>query len=118
ASQQHDGDRLNTMGIGSLLRLTVIAVALLVGAPTSDYAQPPAQCSPGAHRGPFRVFDGMIHANKPSLASAGLEPIHIIDRGLWPNDADRRAPPDPALVRRYLASLPADNAPIVLDFEE
>jgi hypothetical protein len=96
----------------------LIAVALLVGAPSSDFAQTPAQCRPTAHRGPFRDFDGLIYTNKPNLSSNDIEPIHIVDRGIWPNEADHRGPPDRALVRRYLASLPPDNAPVVLDFEE
>jgi hypothetical protein len=78
-----------------------------------------AAVCPPRHRAPFRVFDGLIYADKPNLASAGLEPIHLVDRGIWADEAHRSgAAPDPALVRRYLDSLPADGAPVVFDLED
>lgn len=81
---------------------------------TVAQAQP---CARPADR-PFRIFDGTLYLNKPSLARYGIEPIHIIDRDLWPDGAGRFGPPDPAKVRRYVASLPRDNGPIVLDLEQ
>lgn len=66
---------------------------------------------------PFRVYDGLLLTGKPDLSAQGMAPIHIVDRGIWRNAADRQSAPDPALIRRYVDSLPNDGAPIVLDFE-
>jgi len=66
---------------------------------------------------PFRIFDATAYVGRPDWSRYGIEPIHIVDRGLWPEGAGRSGPPDPALVRRYVESLPNDNAPIVLDIE-
>jgi hypothetical protein len=73
-------------------------------------------CSRPAAR-PFRIFDATAYVGRPDWSRYGIEPIHIVDRGLWPEGAGRSGPPDPALVRRYLESLPRDNAPIALDLE-
>lgn len=67
---------------------------------------------------PFRIFDATAYIGRPDLSRYGIEPIHIIDRGVWPDGAGRFGPPDPARVRRYVESLPRDNGPIVLDFEQ
>ena len=66
---------------------------------------------------PFRVFDGLLLTGRPDLSALGMEPVHIVDRGIWRDAANRLSPPDPALIRRYIESLPDDGAPIVLDFE-
>ena len=101
-----------------LIRLCLgIFLALFLGVAAPAVAQTAAPCPPAPHRGPFRVFDGLLFAEKPDLSRYGLEPIHIIDRDIWPDDNDRRGPPDPALVRRYVESRPNDGAPIVLDIE-
>ena len=79
-------------------------------------AAEPQSCARPASR-PFRVFDATLYVGKPDLSRYGIEPIHVVDRGLWPEAAGRSGPPDPALVRRYLNSLPRDNGPIVFDLE-
>lgn len=76
-----------------------------------------AQSCPRPAQRAFRIFDATAYIGKPDLSRYGIEPIHLIDRGLWPEGAGRSGPPDPALVRRYVESLPRDNAPIVLDLE-
>jgi hypothetical protein len=97
--------------------LTAAAAALLgLGSPSNQ--EIPAACAPRPANAPFRVFNGMSFAGQPDLRRYGLEPIHIVDRGIWRNEADRRAPPDPAKVRQLLASLPNDGAPVVLDIED
>lgn len=75
-----------------------------------------AGCARSVNR-PFRVFDGLLLTGKPDLSPYGIEPIHIVDRGIWRPGADRHSAPDPALIQRYVAGLPNDGAPIVLDFE-
>lgn len=93
---------------------SLLFTVLLAGSvSTAAQAQP---CSRPAAR-PFRIFDATAYVGKPDLSRFGIEPIHIVDRGLWPEGAGRSGPPDPALVRRYVESLPRDNAPIVLDIE-
>lgn len=95
------------------------AFALLLGLSAPALAQAGRSCAPPANRAPFRVFDGLIFYGKPDLSRYGIEPIHIADRGFWPNnDADRNVPVDPARVRRYLENLPDDGAPVVIDIED
>jgi hypothetical protein len=76
-----------------------------------------AQSCPRPAQRPFRIFDATAYVGRPDWSREGIEPIHIIDRGLWPDGAGASGPPDPARVRRYVESLPRDNAPIVLDIE-
>lgn len=92
----------------------LLFTVLLTGSVSTAAA--PQSCARPVNR-PFRVFDGTLYVGKPDLSRYGIEPIHIVDRGLWPEGAGRSGPPDPALVRRYVESLPRDNAPIVLDIE-
>ena len=99
-----------------LIRLfwTLLFTVLLAG--SASTAAGPQSCARPVAR-PFRIFDGTAYLGRPDLGRYGMEPIHIIDRGLWPEGAGRSGPPDPALVRRYVDSLPHDNGPIVLDIE-
>lgn len=98
--------------------LMAMCLALLLGVMTPSPAPSAATC-PAPHRGPFRVFDGLIYAQKPDLSRQGLRPIHLIDRNIWADESRRTSgPPDPVLVRRALESLPADGAPVVLDIED
>ncbi|HEV2815918.1 MAG TPA: hypothetical protein VGW40_01650 [Allosphingosinicella sp.] len=93
---------------------SLLFTVLLAGSvSTAAQAQ---SCSRPAPR-PFRIFDATAYVGRPDWSRYGIEPIHIVDRGLWPEGAGRSGPPDPALVRRYVESLPRDNAPIVLDIE-
>lgn len=94
--------------------LPLLFTVLLTGS-VSTGAEPQS-CSRPANR-PFRVFNATLYVGTPDLSRYGIEPIHVVDRGLWPEGAGRSGPPDPALVRRYVESLPRDNAPIVLDIE-
>lgn len=74
-------------------------------------------CAKPANRA-FRMFNALAYANQPDMARFGLEPIHIVDRGIWREGAPRTSAPDPALVRQTLDALPDDDAPVVLDFED
>lgn len=89
------------------------ALALLL-APS---AAATATCAKPVERG-FRVYNGLSYTGQPDLNRFGLRPIHIVDRGIWPEGASRKSAPDPSLVRNYVDSLPNDGAPIVLDFED
>jgi len=93
----------------SLLFTVLLAGSVSTAAQAQSCARPAAR--------PFRIFDATAYVGRPDLSRYGIEPIHIVDRGLWPEGAGRSGPPDPALVRRYVESLPRDNAPIVLDIE-
>jgi hypothetical protein len=96
--------------------LTAAAAALIgLGSPSNQDIQ--AACAPRPAGAPFRVFNGMFFAGQPDLRRYGMEPIHIIDRGIWRNEADRRGPPDPAILRQTLARLPDDGAPVVINVE-
>lgn len=66
----------------------------------------------------FAIFNGMFYRDQPDLAPYGFQPIHIVDRGIWPEGVGRQGEPDATLVRGYLERLPDDGAPIVLDFED
>jgi hypothetical protein len=94
--------------------LALLLTSLLAGS-VAVSAQPPS-CPRPAQR-PFRIFDATAYIGRPDMSRYGIEPIHIIDRGIWPNGG-LRGLPDPALVRRYVESLPPGDTPIVLDFEQ
>jgi hypothetical protein len=93
----------------SLLLTGLVAGSVSVGAHAQSCPRPTPR--------PFRIFDATAYLGKPDLTRYGIEPIHIIDRGLWPDGANQAGPPDPVRVRRYLEGLPRDNAPVVLDIE-
>lgn len=93
-----------------------LLLTVLLAGSVSTVAQAQS-CARPVDRG-FRIFDGLMYVSKPDWSHLGIEPIHIIDRGLWLDNRRRRGPPDPVQVRRYLDGLPRDNAPIVLDFEQ
>jgi hypothetical protein len=94
--------------------VSLFLTGLLAGSvSTAAQAQ---SCGRPANR-PFRIFDATAYVGRPDWSRYGIEPIHIVDRGIWA-DGRRSGPTDPTLVRRYVESLPRDNAPIVLDFEQ
>jgi hypothetical protein len=99
----------------AMRHLWALLLTTLLAGSVSLSAQVPS-CSRPVQR-PFRIFDATAYIGRPDFSRYGMEPIHIVDRGIWP-DGRRSGPPDPALVRRYVESLPRDNAPIVLDFEQ
>lgn len=96
----------------SILTLIVIFLILSPGAEVHAI-----ECSKPAAR-PFRMFNGLFFEGQPDLAAFGLKPIHIVDRGIWAPGVSRIGPPDASRVRSYVRSLPDDDAPIVLDFED
>jgi len=93
-----------------------LLLTVLLAGSVSTVAQAQS-CARPVERG-FRIFEGTWYVGKPNLSHLGIEPIHIIDRGLWPDGAGRTGPPDLGKVRTYVESLPRDNAPIVLDIED
>src|SRR3954453_12124853 len=99
----------------SLSRLLVLLCMILLG--TAPALAAATACSRPVHR-PFRVFDGTGYTGKPDLPRPGIEPINIVDRGIWAPGRARTDAPDPGLVRAYVNALPNDRSPIVLDFED
>ncbi len=65
----------------------------------------------------FQVYNGLLHENLPDLGPSGIVAAHIIDRGIWPAGTSHLDPPEPELVHAWIAALPDDGAPIVMDFE-
>jgi len=65
----------------------------------------------------FTVYHGLIYRGMPDLEKLGISRVRIIDRGVLTNDS---AEPqvDPARVEALLASVPKDQTPLVLDFEQ
>lgn len=99
-------------------RLTSIAAsiaAFLLLAPGPEVHA--LECKKPAVR-PFKVFNGLFFAGQPDFGAYGMQPIHIIDRQIWAPGVARLGPPDQAMVDRYVAALPDDGAPVVLDFED
>ena len=90
----------------SLLLTGLVAGSVSVGAHAESCPRP-------AQR-PFRIFDATAYVGRPDMSRYGIEPIHIIDRGLWPDGANQAGPPDAgpgqALSRRPAARQCADRA--------
>lgn len=100
----------------SIRKFWSLLFTMLLAGSVSTAAQ--AQSCPKPANRPFRIFDATAYVGRPDWRRLGIEPIHVIDRGVWPDGAGRFGPPDPARVQRYVDSLPRDNAPIVMDFEQ
>ncbi len=73
-------------------------------------------------RAAFRVYDGLqSYIGKPSLARWGVRPLYWGDPDIgMPSGPSASAPPfpDPAIVARFVESVPDDSAPVVLDIEQ
>lgn len=80
-------------------------------------ARSPETCKPKYSRS-FKVFNGLAFAGQPDLKPFGLQPVHIVDRGIWKAGASRADRPDVPTIRRLIEKLPDDGAPIVMDFED
>lgn len=92
--------------------------ALLHGFAASALTIPlPACAHEQATRRRFRIFNATVYTGRPDLSRWGIEPIHLIDRGIWAGGRGPAGVVDPGLVRAYVQGLPSDGAPIVMDFE-
>lgn len=65
----------------------------------------------------FKVFNGLLYSEMPDLRHYGVSPVHVIDRGIWPEQTSHFEDPDPRLVAKKLHALPDDGVPLVMDFE-
>jgi hypothetical protein len=99
----------------------ILYFMVVVGiAPFVTFAGTPAHAESCAKRieRPFVVFNSLFFENQPDMASFGMKPIHVVDRGIRAPNASPTGPADLEMVRKYAQSLPRDGAPIVLDFEQ
>lgn len=103
----------------TILRSALKALAvLLVGTWAVPAAAQAAQYCPKPVERGFRVFEFLNYAGRPDLRRYGMEPVTIVDRGIWAPGIPRTGRPDPALVRQRLAAIPDNGTPVILDFED
>lgn len=99
------------------MRYIILPVLALIGlCLTVCSASAAPACAPRKGTS-FKVFDGRFDAGKPDLQRFGMLPIHVIDRGIWNDEAHPSIPLNRDRVDRKVRSLPNDGAPIVLDIE-
>ena len=91
--------------------------AFTCGLGTSLLMPSPLMAMQCRRRRSFKVYSALLHANQPDLRPYGIDPIHLFDRGIWKNDAERHSAPDAGLVAGRIARVPDDGAPLVMDFE-
>ena len=91
----------------------LLIAALSVLATTAATAR--SSCPP-RKAAPFRVFQALLFSNPPDWQQYGIETAHVVDRGIWKDEANFRNG-DPAKIRSVVQGLPNDGGPVVIDIE-
>lgn len=100
----------------AILSLAVLATVAAIGRVDSAPAKLSRECLTPTWRS-LHVYQALAFRGQPQLNSLGFTPAHIIDRGIWTDEKDRKTI-SPEKLRAVVARAASDGGLVVLDIED